>query len=145
MSGEIGLTVRRFERRQLELCARVTVDAASSAQVRLSAQTGSRDQGLSALVVDVSEGGMGVRTGLFLPRKAVVRISVFDGPDGEVIFEETVRVQRVSMLDRAASYLLGTAFIERGPDLIRRVNELMHRCGVAGQNSVATGQEPRVA
>jgi len=145
MSGEIGLTFRRFERRRLELCARVTVDAASSAQVRLSAQTGLKEQGLSAVVVDVSEGGLGVRTGLFLPRKAVLHVSIFDGPDGNVIFEETVRVQRVSMLDRAASYLLGTAFVERGPDLLRRVNELLRRCGVEGQNGVAMAQEPRVA
>lgn len=105
------LTVRRHERFECDLAAEMSVADPCAHQVRLSKQVG-RDGCISAAVIDYSAGGLGLRSGVLLPKQCLLRVVLFEGPVGgsQPAMEALVRVQRVRMLDRAPTFYLGCAF-----------------------------------
>ena len=61
-----------------------------------------------ATLIDCSEGGLGLRSPVFIPKgcRLVIRI---DPGDGGPIFEAVVRVMRAAMVDRGPTYYLGSS------------------------------------
>lgn len=127
--------IRQHERWQcqMECVARVGPDAA--AQVRVSARVASRDGGVPGELIDCSKGGMGLRTGVFMPKGAELLVDVTLPEGGSVRL--TGRVQRVTMLDRTPTYYLGIAFVANGSEASGSVERLL---GAASRGGPAPGR-----
>lgn len=139
MPSDFGLTVRRHERHALSLASTIVVashpqprigDAEfSGGALKFSAESGVGDHGAAATVVDLGAGGIGALTKVFYPRGAILRVRVLDDrgsastPDLDVL----VRVQRIAMVDRAPTYLLGTSFVDPGPSLAESVQRVVSK------------------
>jgi hypothetical protein len=103
------LSVRRHERVLCDLEALVSVAPECQGAVKLSRGAGRADGAIAARVVDCSQGGLGLQTRVFLPGTCVLMVRFTQpGSGGEV--RARVRVQRVTMQDRAPTYYIGTAF-----------------------------------
>lgn len=117
MSRYQGLTVRHFDRHDLDLPAEVVIAPEHAEQVHFTSVSGGVVDAttIKATVRDVSRGGMGLETPLFLPRmtKATVRIWLKAGGAGERVVERGIRIRRAAMVSEAPSYLLGAQFIAR--------------------------------
>jgi len=110
--GEQDFAIRRSQRHDVAMAARFCVAPVHAPLVRLSAGSGARDGWIDAGVVDMSSGGVGLITPIFVPRRCliVVRVRADEAPDAPTLAEVTARVQRIVMTDRRPAYLLGTAF-----------------------------------
>ncbi len=110
--GEQDFAIRRSQRHDVAMAARFCIAPAHAALVRLSTGSGARDGWLEAGVVDVSNGGIGLVTSVFVPRRCLItlRIRGDESPDSPTLLECVARVQRIVMTDRRPAYLLGTAF-----------------------------------
>lgn len=142
MPSDFGLTVRRHERHALSLSALVSIGAHPApliggedfggGRVRFSPESGVSETGMRATIVDVGAGGVGFRSAHFLPRGAVLRVRILSegtGASPQVPMDATVRVQRVTMLDRGPTYLYGTSFIEPSAATLRAVDALTATTG----------------
>lgn len=143
MQQKSGLTVRRFSRHELQLDARVSVAGSCLSQVRLSGSSGTDDGWASATLIDAGEGGLGLATGVFFPRRCILHVRVSDPGGGvEPLLATDVRVQRVTMLGAGDGYALGTAFVERGPALAASVQKILAlveaACGGRGASGVSS-------
>lgn len=87
----------------LDGIARPTTEGEES--VSLARAVGEGDGTVRITVVDVSRGGIGVTSPVFLPRGSHVEVSI-SGPRG-VLGTVVTRVQRVEMRDRRPTYYLG--------------------------------------
>ncbi len=146
MSSDFGLTVRRHDRHQLTLTAIIGlgahpapvigVEGFAGGRVRFSGESGISETGAPCTVVDLGAGGLGARTGVFYPRGALLRVRILDaaGNLASPRLDSYVRVQRVTMIDRKPTYLLGTAFTDRTPSLEAQVKAIL-----AGQPAHAEG------
>ncbi len=142
MPSDFGLTVRRHERHALSLAALVGVaghpapgigvEGFTGGRLRFSPESGVSETGLPATVVDLGAGGLGLKTTQYLPRGAMLRVRVLgsDGSQARPRLDITVRVQRVTMVDRAPTYLLGTSFVDASPAALASVKALIEECGV---------------
>lgn len=101
------LVVRRHERRECRVPATVRIGDADSARVALSRSAGDGSGALAATMVDVSQGGLGLESSVFLPRGVRVVVGVRLGGG---LIELPCRVQRVLMNSRAPTFYLGLAF-----------------------------------
>jgi len=57
-----------------------------------------------------------------------------------LMFEQKIKVRRVTLIGREPTYSLGVAFVDPSPELDRRIDELFGRL----QNSSASGVVKRV-
>lgn len=112
MQPEKGLIVRRYERHELVLPAIVSVAPEHQSLVRFNSAVCERDGWIPATLTDISPGGLGLMTQVFLPRMSLIRVRVLRGHDEAQVLDVKVRVQRVIMSDRRPAYLVGTAFVE---------------------------------
>jgi hypothetical protein len=112
--GQDTLAVRRYNRRECDLGCWIRVGDLHSAQVVFSRAVCEGEGLIRARIVDCSEGGLGVRTGVYLPRglSLVVGFSL-PAPDGPTEHELELRVQRSSMIDPGPTYYLGTSTTAR--------------------------------
>ena len=136
-----GLTIRHFERREVELPVEFIISEAHQEQVRFSTEASAiGPHSVAATTIDISFGGLGLRTQQFIPRMCEGRLRVFDpkpvgrrsdgSPMLEVAFEHDVKVRRVSMIGHEPSYFVGVSFVEPGPDLEQRILKLWETvCG----------------
>ncbi len=122
------LLVRQHERYTCRLSAKLRVVPEDAPQVSIARSVGDGAGGVNCIVVDCSSGGVGLQSPVFLPRgvKVIVTVSsqivdnhAADTPPSlsslelpKTVFKGTLRVQRVSMLDRTPTYYLGTALIK---------------------------------
>lgn len=134
MPAESGLIIRRHERHELGLAAEVTLEGASAEHVRFSSASGATDH-VRAVVADLGEGGMGLRTTVFVPRRCLLRVRVRGEGAPGVALEATVRVQRVAMTDRAPTYLLGCSFVGADEAVRRAVARLLESAGGAARGA----------
>lgn len=127
-SATSELLVRQHERYTCRLSAKLRVVPEDAPQVSIARSVGDGAGGVNCIVVDCSSGGVGLQSPVFLPRgsKVIVTISsesldsstagsAADSASTELpstVFKGTLRVQRVSMLDRTPTYYLGTALIK---------------------------------
>ncbi|MFM9957158.1 MAG: PilZ domain-containing protein [Phycisphaerales bacterium] len=151
MPSDFGLTVRRHERHALSLAALVGVadhpapcigvEAFMGGRLRFSPESGVSETGMPGTVVDLGAGGLGLKLPLYLPRGSVLRVRVL-GEDGSVSrlrLDLKVRVQRVTMVDRKPTYLIGTSFVDASPAALAAVKKLIEECGVALAAASAAG------
>lgn len=122
------LLVRQHERYTCRLSAKLTVVPEDAPQVSIARSVGDGAGGVNCIVVDCSSGGVGLQSPVFIPRGAKVIVTIssqvvpsttLDAPPEPsslelpaTVFKGTLRVQRVSMLDRTPAYYLGTALIK---------------------------------
>lgn len=112
MTAEKDLIVRRFERHELVLPAILSVAPEHQSLVRFNPSICERDGWIPATLADISPGGLGLITQVFIPRMSLMRVRVMRGEDERQVLDVKVRLQRICMTDRRPAYLLGTAFVE---------------------------------
>lgn len=109
--GSNNLVVRQSARHDIALRASMSIDKLHAEAVRFSSGACGTDGRVGADVVDVSTGGIGLMSPVFIPRKAVVTLEIFGlDPQAAPLTTVCCRVQRVMMTDRRPAYLLGLAF-----------------------------------
>ena len=125
MAAVSGLTVRRYERHEVGLRAVLSLTGSSCHAIRFSATSETDAQAIEATLVDIGDGGLGVRASVMLPRGATMRVKVerLDTP-GSMLFDAEVRLQRIVMKGREPTYLLGMAFVNQTPNLAQQVADL---------------------
>ncbi len=114
---EISAHARQFQRHATTYEARVDPHQDHADQFRLSLA----DAQVGMAVIDVSAGGLGLRSGIYLPRnmRLVLRVSSVETDQeshGEVLNIRGV-IRRCEMLDHQPTYKVGIQFIDpRGRD-----------------------------
>lgn len=101
-----NVQTRQFERRETQLPARIEIHPEHAAQIRF----GFGDVYNRFTIVDVSEGGMGLRAGVLLPKntRMVVRTTLPGGGDFSIL----AVVRRCIMTDVKPTYLIGLQFLD---------------------------------
>ncbi len=110
-------SVRQYRRYACDVPARVAIDDAFNAAVRFSAASGVEGGWLGARVVDVSQGGVNLRSNVYLPPGVQLKVSAARAGGGAPV-EMLVRVQRARMGDRTPTYLLGASFVGGSPEAV---------------------------
>ncbi len=137
-----SLAVRQDERINCDLTAELSVAPVSAAAIRLSAAVANTEGVMITRVVDISLGGVGVRSTVYIPPwcRLQLRVTV-DTPAGPKVLETTVRVQRAAMIDRRPSYYLGTSFESPSAELQALVRSFVESHRASGKR--AAGEGPR--
>lgn len=114
VAGEQGLTIRHTQREEIALPCVLEIASGHSPLVRLTGNAAATRGRIDATVIDASEGGLGVLSPVFLPKRALVRVRVRHpvAEDQPPLLEATLRVQRVVMTDRRPYYLIGFAYAQ---------------------------------
>ncbi|RMH14693.1 MAG: PilZ domain-containing protein [Planctomycetota bacterium] len=111
--GERGdMIVRRYARQDLVLPAIVSVAPEHQSLVRFAPSACERDGWIKATLTDISPGGLGLITEVFVPRMSILRVRVMELEGDRHVLDVKVRTQRVMMTDRRPGYLLGAAFVD---------------------------------
>lgn len=109
-----NLAVRRHDRRPCKLAAVLSVAEEHAGQVAFSRAVSNNNATISLGVVDCSEGGLGLRSPVYIPRGAQIFVDIAGHTDGrDVMHRVELRVQRVTMIDRSPAYYLGTSLVDR--------------------------------
>lgn len=120
------LVVRQHERRSCRLESSLRVATEHAHVVALSRSVGDGTGSINATVVDVSNGGAGVETAVFLPRGTSVNLTVRTGPGNETIALPS-RVQRVTMISREPRYYMGLAYAGDQASRSKTIGVLLER------------------
>lgn len=131
MVSSRDMLVRRSTRIDIALPARLAIADDHAGQVRFGPEAGAVHGWVDADVVDVSAGGLGLISSVFVPRRTLVRIEVINGldPSAEALLKCVGRVQRVVMTDRRPAYFLGAAFAETNHESDKALEQFMARIG----------------
>lgn len=107
-----GLVVRRTERFEISLPARVRVAMHHMDSVQFAKGVTDSDRWIDIEVTDFGLGGVGFVSDLILPRELDLELEIFDIGDqsDQVMMSCQMKVRRVQMIDRRPAYLLGCAF-----------------------------------
>lgn len=119
------LVVRRFERQSLCMLAEVRPADSMKSALRLSRTAGHGTGAAPATLFDLSEGGMGIRSGVFFPKRSELIARVLDDSGG-VVAEVPCIVQRVTMVGRKPEYELGLSFNASAQALAPMMKALLH-------------------
>lgn len=150
-----GLTVRYYERREIDLPVEFIVTDEHQDQVRFSSASAAKGPNtVRATTIDISSGGLGLRTRQFIPRMCEGSLRIFDPrpvgtrSDGtaifDVAFEHHVKVRRVSMTSHEPAYFVGVSFVDPEPDLEARITKLLE-CTNANSDHASGGGTGRDA
>lgn len=116
------LIVRQHERVPCDLPARIRLAPASVRIIRLTPAASSTGE-LAARVVDLSRGGAGLSSAIYLPVRSSV-VVVVHRPGGEPI-ELNGQIRRATMMDKRPHYYLGVEFADLTPNAERRIAALL--------------------
>lgn len=105
-----GLIVRRSERFEISLPARIRVGMRDLDSVQFAKGIADPDRWIKVDVVDFAEGGVGFVSDVFCARGLSLDLEVPES--GGVLLSCSVQIQRVQMTDRRPAYLIGCSFIE---------------------------------
>lgn len=113
-----GLVVRRFKRHDVALDAAMCVAPEHMGLVRFSATSGARDGAIDVVLVDASDGGLGLMSPVFIPKRTIVRVTARSpmGKSDKPLLDTYVQIRRVVMTDRRPAYLLGGSFANFNDD-----------------------------
>ena len=134
MSHVSGLRVRQHKRSDIDLPVEFVVAERDRPQVRFSASSPAESESvIRGISIDISPGGMGFNSEVYLPRGCEGSLRVLDPlptgqrPDGttlyEVFFSQRVKVRRVRMIEGGA-FFIGVSFAEPeqvDPDITNRM------------------------
>jgi hypothetical protein len=131
--------VRRSVRYDVSIRASISVLPEHGSLVRFAAGAGARDGWVDVDVVDFSSSGVGIMSGVFVPRRTLLMARLYGyGAENKVIVEAPLRVQRVCMTDRRPGYLIGTSFADPTPKSMDQINHLLELLAGPAE-SAATG------
>jgi hypothetical protein len=122
--GAEQLVVRQHERIVCRLAAHVRVTEDLAEQVVIARSVGDGMGAVEAFITDASRGGLGIESNVFFPRgcRVIVRVRA----SGTTPVQDlTLRVQRVSMLDRKPTYYIGLSFVSKGLEHEQSVARLL--------------------
>jgi hypothetical protein len=128
-----GLTVRQFDRRTIDFAAELCIREAHRSQVKFSGTSAATDRYLAPMrTLDISHGGMGLSSRLYVPRMCEGVIRLFGEPlqdtDDQrrhVVLEATVKVRRVAMTGPEPTYFIGISFAESGAEFDQRISRFL--------------------
>ncbi len=110
MPSQDQIIVRQSARHDVCLRGLARIAPESAGTVRLARASGAKDGWIEVDVVDLSSGGVGFVSMLFLPRRSVVTLRIFgNAPEAPALATVQCRIQRVCMTDRRPAYLIGAA------------------------------------
>lgn len=137
-SHATDLAVRGHERYQCELTAQITIAPEHSRLIKVDKSAPGAGGPAGAVIVDVSMGGLGLRCALFVPLtcRLVMSLTLPTGSSATL----PLRVQRVSMLDRAPTYYLGTAFENLSPEQTQATRAILDHLKATGARLVPEKQ-----
>ncbi|MBL4697207.1 MAG: PilZ domain-containing protein [Phycisphaerales bacterium] len=124
-----GLIVRRTERFEISLPARVRVASGCMDIVQFAKGIANDERWIEVDVVDFAQGGIGFVSDIFFARSLDLEIEVpnFQDPDAELIIQCEMQVKRVQMTDRRPAYLIGCAFIGLDDDKKSSIENMIDR------------------
>jgi len=126
MSDQQGLQIRHAQRHDAAFDATVRIAPEHAGLIRFSPMSGAKDDAIPVSVVDVSMGGLGFLSEVFLPRKSTVVVRIEDPRgSGTALLEARLRVQRIRMTDRRPGYLIGAALEDDDPDTERQLTAML--------------------
>lgn len=107
-----GLIVRRSERFEISLPARVRVGMQHIDLVQFAKGVASSDRWIDVDVVDFAEGGVGFAVDIFFARGLCLELEIpsLDDEHGDPVLNCPLQIQRVQMTDRRPGYLIGCSF-----------------------------------
>lgn len=121
-----GLIVRGTDRFEVRWPGRVRVGPEHERAVRLTRTAGAGGGAVPVEVFDISKGGLGFRTGVYLPKLTALHLEAFEGAldEGEPVLQLTVCVRRVQMVSAEPTYTIGVSLTDphgTGADQVRGV------------------------
>lgn len=136
-----NLVVRQHERLSCALRAELRVSPEHAEKVIVSSAAGETNGVVAVTLIDLSSGGVGVKSKVFFPKQARMVLRIWaSGSDGAGQPSEfAVRIQRVQMLDRTPVYYLGAAFSGEGAGHAEAVSGLMKHVRTSIANAPAAG------
>ncbi|MDX2147118.1 MAG: PilZ domain-containing protein [Planctomycetota bacterium] len=120
--------IREHERMACSLGARVTLSSESAEQVAYSGSGRRASEGIEVTVVDLSRGGAALRLAAFLPKGALITLSI---RSNNAMLSLPGVVRRTQMLDRTPSYEVGLAFSPLDAGSLAALDRLTARKGAA--------------
>lgn len=138
-SAASDLVVRGSDRYQCDLPGSLAVAPAHAKVVRPDKSAPGAGGPVDVRIVDLSSGGAGVSSALFLPQGSRLTLRLTPPAGSPLVVE--VRVQRVMMLDRKPTYYLGTAFEGVPPDSAQVIAALLREFKASGAPTVP--EKPR--
>ena len=137
-----NLVVRQHERCHCALNSEAAIAPEHAGAIALSPLAADASGTFHPTVVDISRGGIGLRTKTFFPKQARLTVTITD-PALEAPISATVKVQRVVMTDRTPTYELGTSFVDPSPALLQAVAAATARINASRQTPTTTGGAAR--
>ncbi|MEL7473684.1 MAG: PilZ domain-containing protein [Planctomycetota bacterium] len=128
MTENGDITIRRHTRDEISLRGEFVISPEHAEQVILSRGSPYGAKGsIPVRIVDISVGGLGWRSDVFLPRRCrgEIRVIVGEHDADEVVFTHVVEVRRVRMSDETPMYNIGAAFADPDEQTTAHVNELI--------------------
>ena len=126
-----NLAIRRTKRRVIGVEGRLLIHPDHSETVKLTASAPRTSDGsIPITAIDVSEGGIGVLTACFLPKRTLCELFLDNPRDAtKPLFSARMRVAQPRMVDRRPGYQLGLIFEEDGAEFQRRLKDLIQLTG----------------
>lgn len=120
------MIVRRNTRYDVSIRAAMSVSEQHAGSVRFGPSAGGKDGWVECDCVDLSMGGLGLLTTVFVPRPTVVRVRLFNSSEAcALVLECECVVRRVLMTDRRPAYHLGCSFGTLSDEQLRQVEALI--------------------
>jgi len=137
--GASDLTLRQHQRVRCSIACPLRVAPEHAKMVQLSSIAADASGGFEGTLVDLSRGGAGVRTSVFVPKQTrlIVRL-----PDAGGTLSLTLRVMRVQMIDRTPRYELGLALVDATPELVSAVGAMIEAVAREQEAAREAGQQP---
>jgi hypothetical protein len=136
-AGGADLSVRRHERYLCDLPAAVAIDGASQGAIHLSRAALGPAGMIEVRVVDISRGGFGLSSRIYLPPSCRLRVQVrLPTPAGEKTLVVRMRAHRVAMADRTPLYYIGAAFEGQDAAQERLIQDVLAGLKAAGAQRV---------
>jgi len=138
-----GLIVRRSERFEISLPARVRVGMLHIDAVKFAKGVSDPERWINVDVVDFAQGGIGFVTELFFARAMSLEIEIpnVGDPGGAPLIQCEMQVKRVQMTDRRPAYLVGCAFVGLDDEKKITVDAMIQRLmGEFGEDNPEGGE-----
>jgi len=124
-----GLIVRRTERFEISLPAKVRVAMQHLDSVQFVKGVTDPDRWINVDVVDFAQGGIGFVSDIFFARGLELELEIMDigVVEGDSLIQCTLQIKRVQMTDRRPAYLVGCAFNSVDDETKNAIDSLINR------------------
>ena len=124
-----GLIVRRSERFEISIPARVRISAINAENVLFAKGVTDADRWVQVDIVDFAQGGVGFVSDLFFARgvNLDLEIRLNEDTNSDPMLQTHMMVKRVQMTDRRPAYLIGCSFVDSDEQTQESISELLFR------------------